>query len=91
MKTKQMRRPFLLIAAAIGALAVGACEPKTETKNQAAAGPSPAASSSPAVSPEVANPTEAALQQMLGKWDGPTGYLSITDKKGPDGKQLNPR
>jgi len=92
MNTIKMRRPVLLTAAALAVFAVAACETKTEVKNQTAGAPGPAATSSPAVSPEVANPSEAALQQMLGRWEGPEGtYLSITDKKGADGKQQNPR
>jgi hypothetical protein len=92
MNTTKMRRPVLLTAAAMAIFAVGACETKTEVKNATAGAPSPAATSSPAISPEVANPTEAALQQMLGRWNGPEGtYIDIADKKGPDGKQQNPR
>ena len=92
MNTTKMRRPVLLTAAAMALFAVGACETKTEVKNTAATSPNPAATASPAISPEVANPSEAALQQMLGRWNGPEGtYIDIADKKGPDGKQLNPR
>jgi hypothetical protein len=40
----------------------------------------------------VANPGEAAVQKLLGKWDGPEGtYLSVTEKMGADGKQQLPR
>ena len=92
MYTKNMRRSFLLGSLAAAVLAAGACEPKTEVNNQPIAQPSPAASASPAISPEVANPDEAALQKMLGKWDGPEGtYINIADKKGADEKQQNPR
>ena len=92
MNTKKMRRPVLLTAAAMAIFAVGACETKTEVKSTTAGASSPAATSSPAVSPEAANPDEAALQQMLGRWDGPEGtYISISDKKGTDGKQQTPR
>ena len=92
MNTIRMRRPVLLTAAAMAIFAVGACEMKTETKTPAPGAPSPAAAASPAVSPEVANPNEGALQQLLGRWGGPEGtYINITDKTGPDGKQLNPR
>jgi hypothetical protein len=92
MNTKTMRRPVLLGALAAAVLAVGACEPITETKVQTAGAPVTAPSAKPSMEPEVANPTEAALQKMLGRWEGPEGtYINITDKKGPDGKQLNPR
>ena len=87
-----MRRPVLLGALAAAVLAVGACDPKTENKDQTAGAPVASPSAKPSLEPEVANPTEAALQKMLGRWDGPEGtYINITDKKGPDGKQLNPR
>ena len=87
-----MRRPVLLTFAAAAVFAVGACETKSETKDQTAGAPSPASPARPSLEPEVANPTEAALQKMLGKWDGPEGtYINISDKKGPDGKQQYPR
>lgn len=87
-----MRRPVLLGALAAAVFAVGACEPKTETKDQTAGPPVSAPSAKPSLEPEVANPTEAALQKMLGRWEGPEGtYLNISDKKGPDGKQQYPR
>lgn len=91
MNKKKVRRPVLLIAAAAAMFGVAACDPKPEVKNQGTASPTPAATSSPAISPEIANPNEAALQKLLGKWEGSGGYINITDKKGPDGKQLNPR
>ena len=78
------------MAAAV--LAVGACDPKTEIKDQTAGAPVTAPSAKPSLEPEAANPTEAALQKMLGRWAGPEGtYIDITDKKGPDGKQQYPR
>ena len=87
-----MRRPVLLTAIAAGIFAVGACETKTGVKDQTAGTPVTAPSAKPSLEPEVANPTEAALQKMLGRWDGPEGtYINITDRKGPDGKQLAPR
>ena len=92
MNTKKMRRPVLLGALAATVFAVGACEPKTETKDQTAGAPVTAPSAKPSLEPEVANPTEAALQKMLGRWEGPEGtYININDKKVPDGKQQNPR
>ena len=92
MHNKKMRRPVLLLMAMAAVFGAAACDPKPVTKDQTVGTPTPAPISSPSTSPEVANPTEAALQKMLGKWDGPEGtYIIISDKKGPDGKQLNPR
>lgn len=46
----------------------------------------------PPSSPTVANPHEAAVQKLIGKWDGPEGtFASVTEKMGADGKQQNPR
>ncbi len=86
-----MRRPFLLATAATAAFMVGACStpeankaPNTSTQ--------PITNQSPATSPEVANPGDAAVQKLTGKWDGPEGtYLSVTEKMGADGKQQLPR
>jgi sulfite reductase beta subunit-like hemoprotein len=92
MNTKKMRRPVLLAVAASAVFAVGACETKPDMKDQTTAAPNTAPTTKPAIEPEVANPTEAALQKMLGRWEGPEGtYINITDKKGPDGKQQYPR
>ena len=92
MKTIKLRRPVLLSAMAAAIFAIGACETKTEVKNQPTASPSPAVTASPAISPEVANPNEAAIQQLIGKWAGPEGtFITITEKKGADGKQQLPR
>lgn len=90
MNIQKLRRPFLLTVTAFTALALGACGTVSETNNGPKTGPT--ATSSPTISPEVANPGEAAVQKLLGKWDGPEGtYLSVTEKIGPDGKQQNPR
>ena len=97
MNTKILRRSVLLTLAAVAAFALGACTSNTpEPKPSPNATSSPAAISSPGAqqtgSPEVANPGEAAVQKLLGKWDGVEGtYLSVTEKKGADGKQQNPR
>ena len=92
MNTKKMRRPVLLGVAASAVFAVGACQPKTDMKDQTTVVPNTAPTTKPSIEPEVANPTEAALQKMLGRWEGPEGtYINITDKKGPDGKQQSPR
>jgi len=91
MNTSKLRRSFLLTAAAAATFVVGACTtpepPKPPTPTS-----SPATTQSPATSPEVANPGEAAVQKLLGKWDGVEGtYLSVTEKMGADGKQQLPR
>jgi len=87
-----MRRPVLLTFAAAAVFAVGACETKTEMKDQPTVVTTTTPNTNPSLEPEVANPTEAALQKMLGKWDGPEGtFINISDKKGPDGKQQSPR
>ncbi len=91
MKTSKLRRPFLLTAVAAATFIVGACTapeaPKPPTPTA-----SPSATQSPATSPEVANPGEAAVQKLVGKWDGVEGtYLSVTEKMGADGKQQLPR
>lgn len=92
MKMKRMRRPVLLIGAATAALLVAGCNPGSDVKNPVPGTPGPAVSPSPVISPEIANPSEAALQKLIGKWDGPEGtFITVTDKKGPDGKQQNPR
>ena len=81
----------MLATAAMAVFIVGAC-----TAPEAPKPPTPTASpittQSPAASPEVANPGEAAVQKLVGKWDGPEGtYLSVTEKMGADGKQQLPR
>jgi hypothetical protein len=91
MNTSKLRRPFLLTAAAAATFIVGACTtpeaPKPPTPTS-----TPAATQSPATSPEVANPGEAAVQKLLGKWDGPEGtHLTVAEKMGTDGKQQLPR
>ena len=95
MNTKKLRRPFLLVAAASAAFVLGACGGPANTTTGPNATPGPAVTSSPAVttdSPTVANPDEAALQQLVGKWGGPEGtYIAIADKKSADGKKMNPR
>ncbi len=91
MNTSKLRRPFLLAAAAAATFIVGACTTPEAPKAPNTAS-TPAATQSPATSPEVANPGEAAVQKLLGKWDGPEGiYLSVTEKMGADGKQQLPR
>jgi len=93
MNTLKLRRPFLLAATAFAAFVLGACSgTPTNTGTTPNTTSTPAATQSPAVSPEVANPGEAAVQKLLGKWDGPEGtYLSVTEKMGADGKQQLPR
>ena len=89
MNTLKLRRPFLLATAATAAFTVGAC---TTPEAPKAVNTTPAATQSPATSPEVANPAEAAIQKLLGRWEGPEGiYLSVTEKMGSDGKQQLPR
>lgn len=91
MKINKMRRPVLLSISAFAAFAA-ACQPTTEVKNQPTATPSPAAVSSPATSGEVANPNEAAIQRLVGRWGGPEGiYIDVAEKKGADGKAMTPR
>lgn len=96
MNTLKLRRPIMLMLAAASAFALGACEPKTEVKPGPNATSSPSGTSSPSTqppaSPTVANPDEAAVQKLMGKWDGPEGtFISVTEKKGADGKQQLPR
>ena len=92
MNKRKLRRPFLLSATALGAFILGACGSGTDAPKTPNTSSSPAATSSPAISPEVANPGEAAVQKLVGKWDGPEGtYLSVTEKLGADGKQQLPR
>ena len=86
----------MLVLAAASAFALGACEPKTDVKPGPNATSSPSGTSSPSTqppaSPTVANPDEAAVQKLMGKWDGPEGtFISVTEKKGADGKQQLPR
>ena len=91
MNTSKLRRPFLLTAAAAATFIVGACTTPEAPKAPNATS-TPAATQSPAISPEVANPGEAAVQKLIGTWDGPEGtYLSVTEKLGTDGKQQLPR
>lgn len=92
MNTINLRRTVLLSTAASAAFALGACT--TETKPPVVNNSTPAATQSPAgtSSPTVANPAEAAIQKLIGKWDGPEGtHASVTEKMGADGKQQNPR
>ena len=92
MNTHQLRRPLLLSAAAFAAFFLGACGGGPEAPKAPNTTSTPATTASPALSPEVANPSEAAVQKLIGKWDGPEGtYLSITEKMGTDGKQQLPR
>lgn len=91
MNTLKLRRPFLLSATALAAFVLGACSgaPTNTTPNTTS---TPAATQSPAVSPQVANPGEAAVQKLIGKWDGQEGtYLTVSEKMGADGKQQLPR
>lgn len=91
MNTSKLRRPLLLATAAIAAFMVGACTTPEPPKAPNTTS-TPAVTQSPAISPEVANPGEAAVQKLIGKWDGPEGtYLSVTEKMGGDGKQQLPR
>jgi hypothetical protein len=94
MNTVKLRRPILLAVAAFAAFVLGACTQAVENKPAPNTIPSPTATSSPTAtnSPEVANPGEAAVQKLIGRWDGPEGaFISVTEKKGADGKQQNPR
>lgn len=92
MNTLRLRRPFLLSATAFTAIVLGACTATEPVKPGSNTPSSPATTSSPGVSPEVANPGEAAVEKLIGKWDGPEGtYLSVTEKMGADGKQQLPR
>lgn len=93
MNTTKLRRLFLFSATALGAFVLGACGGAPPSNGTAPNTTStPAATQSPAISPEVANPGEAAVQKLLGKWDGPEGtYLTVTEKMGADGKQQLPR
>lgn len=92
MNTHQLRRPFLLSAIAFAAFVLGACGGGTDAPKAPNTTSSPATTASPAISPEVANPGEAAIQKLIGKWDGPEGtYLSVSEKMGADGKQQLPR
>ena len=93
MNTTKLRRLFLFSATALGAFVLGACGGAPSSNGTAPNTTStPAATQSPAISPEVANPGEAAVQKLLGKWDGPEGtYLTVTEKMGADGKQQLPR
>jgi hypothetical protein len=89
MNTLRMRRPLLLVTAAAAAFLVGAC---TAPEGAKTANTPPVATQSPATAPEVANPGEAAVQKLVGKWDGVEGtYLTVAEKMGTDGKQQLPR
>ncbi|MEO5860729.1 MAG: hypothetical protein ABIR33_17490 [Pyrinomonadaceae bacterium] len=80
------------MAAAAATFLIGACGGPPETPKAPNLASTPAATQSPATSPEVANPGEAAVQKLGGKWDGPEGtYLMVTEKMGADGKQQLPR
>jgi len=94
MNTIKMRRPLLLGLAAFAAFFVVACDPPSPDAKAPNATSSPVAGSSPSAlaSPTVANPEEAAIQQLTGRWNGPEGiYISVTEKKTADGKQQGPR
>lgn len=92
MNTHQLRRHFLLSATAFAAFILGACGGGTDTPKAPNTTTTPVTNASPAISPEVANPGEAAVQKLIGKWDGPEGtYLSVSEKMGGDGKQQLPR
>ncbi len=92
MNTLKLRRPFLLSATAFAAFVLGACGGSADSPKSPNISSTPAPNQSPATSPEVANPGEAAVQKLLGKWDGPEGtYLTVTEKMGADGKQQLPR
>lgn len=89
MNTLKLRRPLLLATAAVASFMVGAC---TTPEGPKTVNTPPVASQSPATAPAVANPGEATVQKLLGKWDGQEGtYLSVTEKMGADGKQQLPR
>lgn len=78
---------FLLLSACSGTVGVDKPAPQPDKGSTPQAPTSP-----PPASPEVANPNEAAVQKLLGRWEGPEGtYLVVTEKKGPDGKQQLPR
>src|SRR5690606_25216694 len=92
MNTHQLRRTFLLALTSLGSLILGGCGGGPAAPNAPNATSTPATTASPAISPEVANPGEAAVQKLIGRWEGPEGtYLLVTEKKGPDGKQQLPR
>ena len=89
-----MRRPLLLGLAASAVFFVAACDPPSPEVRSPNAASGPIAGSSPSApaSPTVANPEEAAIQQLTGRWNGPEGiYISVTEKKTADGKQQSPR
>jgi len=92
MNTIKLRRPVLLSLAASAAFLVAACDPPAPEVKAPNTTSSPAASPSAPASPTVANPEEAAIQQLIGRWNGPEGtYISVTEKKTADGKQQSPR
>lgn len=92
MKKSDMRRPTLLAVFSLAIFVLGACDPKPTDNGTAAGTPTPSPTRDPANSPEVANPDEAAVQKLIGRWNGPEGiYISINEKKTADGKQQNPR
>lgn len=89
MNTLKLRRPFLLVTAAMAACILGAC---TTPEGPKPVNTPPVATQSPSISPEAANLAEAAVQKLIGKWDGQEGtYLTVTEKMGADGKQQFPR
>lgn len=94
MKNFYLRR-LLTPGILLGGIAIlGACSssPAPNTGHTATSSPATVSTASPAISPEVANPAEASLQKLVGRWDGPEGtYLIVTDKLGADGKQQLPR
>ena len=81
MKTNKLRRLAIALSA-ITALAVVACEPKTEVKPPAS--PAPASSASPATSPSgsPAATTPGKAESLVGRWSGAdaASSLNITKK-----------
>lgn len=92
MNKLNLRRTVLLSTAASAAFILGACT-TTETKPPVANNSTTVnTTTQPPASPTVANPAEAAIQKLIGTWDGPEGtYAKVTEKMGADGKQQNPR
>lgn len=94
MNKLNLRRTVLLSTAASAAFILGACGSTVDTKPNTAGNGSNVVNTTtqPPASPTVANPAEAAIQKLVGTWDGPEGtYAKVTEKMGADGKQQNPR
>jgi hypothetical protein len=94
MNTINLRRTVLLSTAASAAFILGACGSTVDTKPNAVNNSQTPINTTtqPPASPTVANPAEAAIQKLVGTWDGPEGtYAKVTEKMGADGKQQNPR